>query len=300
VSARAWGLFAAVSLIWGVPYLFIKLAIEGGMPAVSIALARVVLGAVVLLVVAVRAGTLASLRGHWRWLAAFAVVEIAIPFPMISVGETRIDSSTTAILIATAPLAATFLAVRLEPDDRLTRARLGGLLVGLGGVAALVGVHIEAGGGALLGVGAVLLAASCYSLGATIIKHRLSDLDPIASMGASLTIAAVLLTVPAVLGYSGARPSAGALASVVVLGLFCTAAALVLMVMLVDEVGPARALVVTYVNPVIAVALGVVFLGESPGPGAIAGLALILAGSWLATGGALPVPGGLRRSQKSS
>lgn len=295
MSARAWFLFAAVSLIWGIPYLFIKLAIEGGMPAVSIAWARVVLGALVLLAVAWRAGTLGSVRGRWRWLTIFAVVEIAIPFPLISAGETRIDSSTTAILIATAPLTAALLALRLEPEDRLTKARLGGLLVGLGGVAALVGVHLESGGGELLGVAAVLFAACCYALGATIIKHRLADLDPIVSIGVSLTIAALLLTLPAALGYSGERPSDGALASVVVLGLLCTAAALVLMVMLVDEAGPGRALVVTYVNPVIAVALGVVFLGESPGPGVIAGLALILAGSWLATGGALPRPSRAKR-----
>jgi drug/metabolite transporter (DMT)-like permease len=300
VSARARFLFAAVSLIWGIPYLFIKFAIEGGMPAVSIAWARVVLGAIVLMAVAWRAGTLGSVRGRWRWLAAFALVEVAIPFPLISAGETRIDSSTTAILIATAPLGAALLALRLEPEDRLTKARLGGLLIGLGGVAALVGVHVESGGGELLGVAAVFFAACCYALGATIIKHRLSDLDPIASMGVSLVIAALLLTLPAALGYSGERPSDGALASVVVLGLFCTAAALVLMAMLVDEAGPGRALVVTYVNPVIAVALGVVFLGESPGPGVIVGLALILAGSWLATGGAPPALRRLRRSEQTS
>ncbi len=285
MNARAWILFAAVSVIWGVPYLFIKLAIDGGMSAVSIAWARVVLGAVVLLAVAWRAGTLGSVRGHWGWLLAFALVEIAIPFPMISAGETRIDSSTAAILIAAAPLTATLLALRLEPEDRLTRPRLVGLLAGLAGVVTLVGVHIQAGGGALLGVAAVLLAACCYTFGATIIKHRLADLDPVAAMGASLTIAALLLTAPAAFGYSSEPPSDGALASVVVLGLLCTAAALVLMAMLVDEAGPGRALVVTYVNPVVAVALGIVFLGESLGPAAIAGLMLILVGSWLATGG---------------
>ncbi len=283
MSARAWLLFAAVSVIWGVPYLFIKLAIDGGMPPVSIAWARVVLAAVALLAVAWRAGSLASLRGRWVWLAVFAVVEIAIPFPMISAGETRIDSSTTAIVIATAPLTAALLALRLEPEDRLTGARLAGLVVGLGGVAALVGLHVGASSGALLGAGAVLLAACCYALGATILKHRLAGLDPVASMGASLAIAGLLLSAPAAVGATGSSPDGGAIASVVVLGLLCTAAALVLMAMLVDQAGPGRALVVTYVNPVIAVALGVVFLGEEPGAGALLGLVLILAGSWLST-----------------
>jgi drug/metabolite transporter (DMT)-like permease len=289
MSARAWLLFAAVSLIWGVPYLLIKVAIEGGMPPVSIASLRVALGALALLVLARRGGALASLRGRWRWLAVFAVVEIAVPFPLISLGETKIESSTAAIVIATAPLVAALLALRLEPEERLTGVRLLGLLVGLAGVAALVGVHLEAGGGELLGVGAVLVAAGCYAVGATIIKHRLGDLDPVAAMGASLAIATVLLAPPLAVGLPGASPSGGALVAVVALGLLCTAAALVLMAMLVEEAGPSRALVVTYVNPVIAVALGIVFLGESPGGGAFVGLLLVLAGSWLSTEGRLPL-----------
>ncbi len=290
MTTRAWILFAAVSLIWGVPYLLIKIAIEGGMSPFAIAGLRVALGALALLVLARRAGSLGSLAGRWRWLAIFAVVEIAVPFPLIAAGETKVASSTTAIVIATAPLVAALLALRFEPEERLTGARLAGLLVGLAGVAALVGVHVEAGGGELLGVAAILLAACAYAVGATILKHRLGDLDPVASMGASLAIAAVLLAPPLAAGLPGAEVSGGAVVAVVVLGLLCTAAALVLMAMLVEEAGPGRALVVTYVNPVIAVALGVVFLGEDPGPGAFLGLLAILAGSWLSTEGRLPGP----------
>ena len=288
MSRRAWILFAAVSLIWGVPYLLIKVAIDGGMPPLSIACLRVALGALALLPLARRAGSLGGLRGRWRWLAIFAVVEIAVPFPLIAAGETKIESSTAAILIATAPLVAALLALRLEPEERLTGTRLAGLLVGLAGVAALVGVHLGGDGGELLGVGAVFVAACAYAVGAMIIKHRLGDLDPVAAMGVSLAIATVLLAPPMAVRLPGASPSGGALVAVVVLGLLCTAAALVLMAMLVEEAGPGRALVVTYVNPVIAVALGVVFLGESPGGGVFAGLLLILAGSWLSTEGRLP------------
>ncbi len=293
MSRRAWILFAAVSLIWGVPYLLIKVAIDDGMPPISIACLRVALGAVALLALARRGAGLGSVRGRWRWLAVFAVVEIAVPFPLIAAGETRIESSTTAIVIATAPLIAALLALRLEPEERLTRVRLGGLLVGLAGVAALVGVHLG-GSGELLGVGAVFVAACAYAGGAMIIKHRLGDLDPVAAMGVGLAIATVLLAPPMAVNLPGASLGAGALVAVVVLGLLCTAAALVLMAMLVEEAGPGRALVVTYVNPVIAVALGVVFLGESPGAGVFAGLLLILAGSWLSTEGRLPPP--LRRA----
>ncbi len=294
MSARSWLLFAAVSLIWGIPYLLIKVAIEGGMPPVSIASFRVALGAVALLLLARRGAGVGSLRGRWRWLAIFGLVEVAIPFPLISAGETKIESSTTAIVIATAPLIAALLALRFEPEERLTGARLAGLLVGLVGVATLVGVHVEAGGGELLGIAAVFVAACGYAVGATILKHRLADLDPVAAMGVSLAFAAIVLAPPVAIGMPGASPSGGALLAVAVLGLLCTAAALVLMAMLVEEAGPGRALVVTYVNPVIAVVLGVVFLGENPGAAAFAGLLLVLVGSWLSTEGRLPPP--LRRA----
>lgn len=288
MSARAWVAFAAVSIIWGVPYLFIKIAVDGGMPPLVLAWSRIVLAAVVLLAIAWRAGTLPSLRGRWRWLTAFAVAELAVPFPSIAAGEQRIPSSTAAILIATTPFLIALLALRFEPADRVDGRRLAGLLVGFVGVVTLVGLDLATGSGELFGLAAVSVAAIGYSVGAIILKRHLSDLDPIAAMGASLTIAGVALTPLAAATLPGSSPSGGALASVVVLGLVCTAAALVLMAVLVGEVGPGRAAVVTYVNPVIAVGLGVVFLGESPGAGAIAGLLLILAGSWLATDGRLP------------
>jgi drug/metabolite transporter (DMT)-like permease len=288
MSRRAWGAFAAVSVLWGLPYLFIKIADDGGMPPLVLAWGRVTLGAVVLLLVAGRAGTLSGLRGRGRWLLAFAVLEIAIPFPLIALGETKVASSTAAIVIATAPLIVAVLALRFEPAERLDRRRFAGLLVGLAGVAALVGIDIAGSGRELLGVACVFVAACGYATGPLVLKRHLADLDPIASMGACLALAAALLTLPAALTLPSAAPSGGAFAALVVLGLLCTALALVLMAILVDEAGPSRALVITYVNPVVAVALGVAFLGEDPGPGALIGLAAILAGSYLATASARP------------
>jgi drug/metabolite transporter (DMT)-like permease len=285
MSRRAWGAFAAVSVLWGLPYLFIKIADDGGMPPLDLAWLRIALGAVVLIAIAARAGTLASLRGRAPWLLAFALAEIAIPFPMIAAGETHVASSTAAIVIATVPLIIAVLSLRFEPTERVTGPRLLGLLVGLAGVAALVGVDVSGDGGELLGVGAVLIAACGYATGPLILKRKLADLDPTAMMGACLVIAAALLTPLAIVALPTAAPTAGAFASVVVLGLFCTALALVLMAILINAAGPSRASVITYINPVIALALGVVFLAEEPGAGALAGLALILVGSWLATAG---------------
>jgi drug/metabolite transporter (DMT)-like permease len=290
VRRRAWTVFAAVSVLWGFPYLFIKIAIDGGVPPLPLAWARIVLAALVLLPIAWRSGALRSLCGRGRWLLAFALIEIAIPFSLLPTGEQTVASSTAAIAIAAAPLFVAILAIRFEPAERAGGSRLVGLLIGLAGVVALVGVDVGGDAAELRGVAAVLLAALGYAIGPMILKRHLGDLDPVALMGTCLAVAGLALTPLALATAPSDVPSAGALASIVVLGVLCTALALVLMAVLIGEAGPGRALVVTYVNPVIAVALGVLFLGESPGVGAIAGLALILAGSWLATDGRLPAP----------
>jgi len=285
MSRRAWSAFAAVSVLWGIPYLFIKIADDGGMPPLVLAWGRVTLGAVVLLLVASRSGTLSGLRGRGRWLLAFAVLEIAIPFPLIALGETKIASSTAAIVIAAVPLIVTLLVLRFEPSERVTGWRLVGLLVGFAGVAALVGVDVSGDSGELLGVGAVLIAACGYASAPLILKRHLIDVDPIAVMAVCLTIAAAILTPFAIVDWPSAAPSGGAFAAVGVLGLLCTALALVLMAILIGAAGPARASVITYINPVIALGLGIAFLGESPGVGALGGLILILVGSWISTRG---------------
>jgi len=288
VSTRAWLAFAAMSVIWGVPYLFIKIAVDGGVPPAAVAWTRVTLAAVVLLALAWRAGTLPSLRGRVRWLLAYAVAEISIPFPLIAFGEQHVASSLAAIIVAAAPLFVALLALRFDASERPDRKRLVGLVVGLAGVVALMGVDVAGSSGELLGALAVLVAAFGYAVGPMTLKRKLSDLDPRASMGVSLAIAAVVLTPFAGADLPSSMPSLEAWGALVVLGLFCTAAAFVFYGILVSEVGAGRALVITYINPVVAVALGVAILGERPGAGAIAGLLLILAGSWLSTDGRLP------------
>jgi len=288
MSARAWTLFAAVSTVWGIPYLFIKIGVDGGVPPVVLAWGRIVIAAVVLLLLAARAGALAALSGRWRYLVAYGIVEISIPFPLIATGERYVASSLAAIIIAAVPLIVALLALRFDPEERATGSRLVGLVIGLVGVVVLVGTDASGSWKSLLGAGAIMIAAIGYAGGPMILKAHLTDLDPRAAMGASLAVAAVALTPLALLDFPRRAPSPGALASVVVLGLVCTAIAFVLMAMLIGEIGPGRAVVITYINPIIAVALGVTLLGEQPGAGAIAGLLLILAGSWLSTDGRLP------------
>jgi drug/metabolite transporter (DMT)-like permease len=285
--------FAAVSIIWGIPYLLIRIAVRHGVPPGFLAWGRVTLAAVVLLALARRAGTLGSVRGQFKVLFAYAVVEICIPFPLIAAGETRVSSSLAAILISSVPLIVAVLALRFDPSERPTPVRAVGLLVGFGGVVALVGLDVAGRGGQLVGAGAILLSAVGYAIGPMLIKLRMGGLDPRATMGGSLAIASVLLAPVAALDPPHAVPSAGAIVCVIVLGLVCTAAAFVIYTVLIEEAGMSRATVITYINPVIAVGLGVTLLGEQPGAGSIAGLLLILAGSWLSTDGRLP-PGLMR------
>jgi drug/metabolite transporter (DMT)-like permease len=288
MSARAWTAFAAVSTLWGMPYLFIKIAVDDGVPPGFLAFVRVALGGAVLLALAWHAGTLAPLRGRWRWLSIYALFEIAVPFPLIATGEQHVASSLAAIIIAAVPIFIALLALRFDPAERATGSRLVGLLVGLAGVVALVGIDVAGSTEELLGAGAILLAAVGYAAGPMIYKRKLADVDPRATMGASLIVAAAVLAPLAAVDPPSSSPSASALVALVVLGLFCTAAAFVFFGALIAEVGPGRALVITYVAPVVAVALGVTVLGERPGAGAVAGLLLILAGSWLSTDGRLP------------
>jgi drug/metabolite transporter (DMT)-like permease len=285
VSARGWILFAAVSVVWGMPYLFIKIGVEELTPG-FVAWSRVALAAVVLLPVAIRTGALRGLP--LRWLVAFAAVEIAIPFPLIGFGEQRISSSLAAILIAALPLVVAFLALRFDHAERPTRTRLAGMLVGLAGVIALVGIDIGGRGAELLGAAAVLTATLGYACGPLIVKRHLKGADPLGPVTAAMAIASIMLLPFGIGDFPTETPQTDTLVAIAVLGLVCSAAAFLLFFRLIAEVGPSRATVITYVNPIVALALGVAVLGESVTAGAVAGLLLILAGSWLATDGRLP------------
>jgi drug/metabolite transporter (DMT)-like permease len=288
MSARAWSGFAALSLLWGVPYLFIKVAVDGGVSPAFVAWVRVVLAAAILLTLAARAGVLGSVRGHWRWLALYALFEIAIPFPLIAAGEQHVSSSLTAILIAAVPLFVALLAIRFDQAERASGRRLVGLLIGLAGVVVLMGIDVAGKRDEMLGAAAILVAALGYAAGPMVLKRKFSHLDSRSAMGTSLAIAGVALTPFAALAPPKTLPDADVLASLAVLGIACTALAFVILAALITDIGPGRALVITYVNPVVAVALGVLILDERLGPGSAAGLLLIIAGSWLSTDGRLP------------
>ncbi len=284
MTPRAWLLFALCSVIWGVPYIFIKIALDAGVPPVFVAWARVAIGAALVLPIAVRRRALRGLRGHGGAVVAYAACEIAVPFVLIAVGERHISSSLAAILVATMPLLVGLLSMRLSPADKPTGLRLLGLVIGLGGVVALVGLDVTSRPDELLGAGLVLLATLGYALAPIIVSRRLADLDPLGPVAASLGLASIALLPAAIAGWPRAIPTPTALAAIAVLGVVCTALGLIVFFDLIAEAGPSRASVITYVNPLVAVAIGVLAFDERLGAMSVVGLLFILGGSWLSTG----------------
>jgi drug/metabolite transporter (DMT)-like permease len=282
LSPRAWAAFAALGVIWGVPYFFIKLAVQELSPF-FLAWSRVTLAAAIMLPLAWRRGALRGAHSHFVAIAAFAVVEFAIPFAAISLGERWIDSSTTGILIASVPLTVTLLSRHFGLHEPLDAWRLAGLVLGLFGVTALLGFGTVGWPLGWAGVGCMLLATVGYAVGPLIIQRHLRQLDSMGPIALSLAISSAVLLLPAAVTFPARVPSSTALVSIVVLGVLCTALAMLLMFYLVSHAGPGRATVITYINPVVATLLGVALLHERLGFGGVAALALILFGSWLAT-----------------
>jgi drug/metabolite transporter (DMT)-like permease len=282
VSWGAWAAFVALGIIWGVPYFFIKLAVQELSPFV-VAWGRITLAAVVLLPIAWHRGALRSLGGHKGAILAFSLAEFVIPFAAISIGERWIDSSVTGILIAGVPLTITLISRFFGVHERLGLWRVLGLAIGLMGVVALLGLGTISTPQQWAGVGCMVLATVGYAIGPLIIQRHLSELESIGPIASSLLVASVLLLVPAVMTFPQAVPSAIALSSIAVLGLICTATAMLLMFYLVGHAGASRASVITYINPIVATLLGMLILHERLGVGGALAFVLILLGSWLAT-----------------
>jgi drug/metabolite transporter (DMT)-like permease len=280
MSRRGWVLFAAMSVIWGVPYLLIKVAV-GGVPVPVLVLARVGIGSALLLPAAVRRRQLGVLRPHWPWLAAFAIVEIITPWLLLSEAERKLSSSMSGLLVASVPIVVVLLARLTGGTDRLTVIRWAGLLAGLGGVAVLAGP--TAARGDALSITEVLLVAVCYATGPLIASRKLADLPPLEMTAVCLGFASIVYAPLAALTWPSAMPSGRVLAALAGLAVVCTAAAFPIFFRLIAEVGPARASVITYINPAVAVALGVSVLGERFTPAMAVAFALILGGSVLAT-----------------
>ena len=270
-------LFAAMCLLWGMPYLLIKVAVEELTPA-QLVLLRTAIAAAVLLPWVLWKGQLAPALPHWRPLLAFTALELTIPWYLLASAEQRLSSSLTGLLIATVPLVAAFAARVAGDGDRLDRTRVTGLAVGFAGVAALVGIDVR--GGDLVSVAEVAVVVVCYAVAPLVVSRWLGGVPAAGVTAAALALTA-LVYAPAAPGLE--LPSGRVVVAVLVLALACTVAALLMFFALIAEAGPQRALVITFINPAVALLLGIVVLGERLTLGAVVGFPLVLVGSVLAT-----------------
>jgi drug/metabolite transporter (DMT)-like permease len=280
VSRRGWALFAAMAIIWGIPYLLIKIAV-GELTPVSLVFLRTAIGAAILLPLAAARGGLRPLLKRWRWVLAYTVVEVSLPWFLLSDAERHLSSSLTGLLVAAVPLIGAVVTWLTRGDDRLDLRRVAGLLIGLAGVAALVGLDVSFRD--LGAVGEVALVAIGYATGPIIVSRRLPGLPPMGVVAASLALTALVYAPIAAAQLPSRLPSSQVLFAVGSLALVCTALAFLLFFALIAEVGPVRATVITYFNPAVALLLGVTLLHEPFTIGAVIGFSLILLGSILAT-----------------
>jgi drug/metabolite transporter (DMT)-like permease len=278
MTKRGWILFLALGLLWGMPYLLIRIAV-GAIDPLVVAGARTLIGTLLLLPVALHRNALAAGFSRWKWLLAFTLIEINVPWLLLGHAETRLNSSTAGLLIAVVPLFAALIVTRLG-HERLEPRRLLGLGIGFAGVALLVGIDIHFSD--LPAVAATMVVALCYAIGPVIINRKLADVPAIGVVTASL-IVATLIYAPFVPFLWPEHVPASAAWSVAGLGILCTAAAFMVFFALIAEVGPARATVITYVNPAVAIVLGAVVLSEPLTLGMAIGFPLVIAGSVLGT-----------------
>lgn len=280
MSRRGWALFIAMCLIWGIPYLLIKVAVSDISP-VTLVFFRTAIGAAILLPIAAVRGSLAPVLPQWKWVVAYTAIEVALPWFLVSDAELRLSSSLTGLLLAATPFASVVLGRLTGSKDRFDARRLFGLVVGFVGVAALVGLNVSVRD--LGAAGEIGLVAICYAVGPLIVSRRLSKVPSIGVVAVSVTLPAIAFAPLGLTHLPVAFPPAQVLVAVAMLGLVCTALAFLLFFALIAEVGPVRATVITYVNPAVALALGVALLGEPFTIGAVVGFALILLGLFLAT-----------------
>lgn len=283
MSRRAWLLFAAMSVIWGIPYLMIKVVVDGGVSPAFLVFARTAIGALILLPLAIRRGAIRPALAQWRMVLAFAAIEIGITWYLLNSAEEKLSSSLVALLIAMVPLVGTVLAWRLGDRSVLSPVRLTGLGLGLGGVGVVVGLNLTAGGAPVWAIGAVFLVAVGYAVAPMIADRRLSGVPTLGVIAVSLSAVALVYLPFAVLDAPSHLPRANVLASILGLGAICTALAFICFFALIAEAGAVRATVITYVNPAVALLAGVAVLGEQLTAGIVIGFPLVLLGSYLAT-----------------
>jgi drug/metabolite transporter (DMT)-like permease len=284
MTRRSWLMMGGAAAVWGASYMLIKVALDDFSEGAIVCI-RTALGAAVLLTLARRWDALAPLRGRWPWVAAIGFAQVVIPFLLITFGENHIESQLAGILVSAAPIFTALLALGFDHDERAHGWAAVGIVVGMLGVVLLFGLDLSGSSDELLGGLMVLGASLCYAVGAMLFKHKLPGAPPVGVAGGQMAVAAIVTLPLCLAGLPDHAPSFKAVGSLVLLGAAGTGIAFLWFYTLISEIGPARATVISYIAPGFSVVYGVVLLDEGFSVAAIAGLGLILAGSWLAVGG---------------
>ncbi|MEV4669976.1 MULTISPECIES: DMT family transporter [unclassified Microbacterium] len=286
-TRRGWLLFGAMALLWGVPYLFISIAVESISPPAIVA-GRTLIAALLLLPFAIRNGALRAALKHWPWVLAFGLIEMAGPFVLLGHAEMTLPSGLTGLLVATVPLFAALIALGGGDRGVLRPARAIGLVIGFVGVAIVVaGPGLFGGEMSLLAAGEVLLVAVLYAIAPFIVARKLADVPSLGTITLSLLMIGILY-LPLGLLTQHRLPTVTSALALLALAVICTAVAFLAFFALIREVGPVRAPLFTYVNPVVAIILGAIVLAEPLTLGLVIGFPLIIIGCWFAgTGGRL-------------
>jgi drug/metabolite transporter (DMT)-like permease len=287
MDRRSWLLLLVLASIWGASYMFIKIGLRD-LSAPMVAWMRIGLASLVLVSVAAAQDALGAVRRRLGTVTLVGGVQVAGPFLLIGLGEQEISSALAGILVATAPIFTAVLAIWVDHEERSEGLRLLGIVIGIAGVVALFGVDLSGSGSALLGGLAVVLAGLGYAVGGFLVKHRFAGAEPVGVAAAVMVASTILLAPAAALTAPSSMPAWGPLAAVATLGVVGTGIAFAIFYTLIGRVGPARSFIVAYLAPGFAVVYGATLLDERITAATVAGLLLILAGSWLAIEGAIP------------
>jgi drug/metabolite transporter (DMT)-like permease len=288
MTRRAWILMAVLAALWGASYMFIEIALDGGLSDTFIVFARTALGALVLAPVALQRGAFAAARRRIGWLALIALVQIVGPFLLITLGQHHVTSSLAGILVASAPIFTALIAALVVQSERLGGTGSAGLVLGFAGIGLLFGVDLGGDGDAVLGGLGILLASLGYAIGALVAKRRLADVPPVGVAGSIMALSALFLLPTVPFALPAESPGLGVAGALLILGAGGTGVAFLIFYILNAEIGPGRASVVAYIAPVFSVLYGVTLLDEPFTAGTAGGLLLILFGSWMAAEGRAP------------
>lgn len=282
MSRKGWILFTLVGLLWGVPYLFMKVAVEE-LSTPMIVFTRLMIGAALLVPLALREGSLKSALKYWRYILLYAVLEMVIPWSLITSSQRDLSSGVVALLVATVPIWATLFAHQTGDSTAAHRVRIFGIIIGLIGITLIVGIESISDFGNIRALLQILVAAASYAWAVNMITRKAPGISGIAINGIAMMISSVIFAPFAIANRPETLPSLEVTLSMLGLGVLCSGIAFWVFFVVLDEIGPARASLVVYPNTAVAVVLGIVILREPITLAILIGLPLVLIGSYFAS-----------------